>query len=98
MTRRAKRATKPGADDAYLGLIHEFPLRPIRTESELDHAIGMIDSLIDRDHLESGEQDYLDVLGDLVHKYESEHDPIAPLPIRTWFDFSWNRTTWPSPS
>ena len=26
-----------------------------------------------------GEQDYLDVLSDLVHKYEGEHDPIAPV-------------------
>ena len=39
----------------------------------------MIDSLITRDDLESGEEDYLDVLGDLVHKYEAKHDPIAPV-------------------
>jgi HTH-type transcriptional regulator / antitoxin HigA len=37
----------------------------------------MIDSLTARDDLDSGEEDYLDVLSDLVHKYEAEHDPIA---------------------
>jgi HTH-type transcriptional regulator / antitoxin HigA len=39
----------------------------------------MIDSLTARDDLDSGEEDYLDVLSDLVHKYEAEHDPIAPV-------------------
>jgi HTH-type transcriptional regulator/antitoxin HigA len=46
----------------------------------LDRAIATIDSLIVRDDLESGEEDYVDVLSDLVHRYEAEHDPIAPVP------------------
>jgi HTH-type transcriptional regulator/antitoxin HigA len=46
----------------------------------LDRAIAVIDSLITRDDLDSGQEDYLDVLSDLVHKYEAEHDPIAPVP------------------
>ena len=45
----------------------------------MDRAIAVIDSLITRDDLDSGEADYLDVLGDLVHKYEAKHDPIAPV-------------------
>jgi HTH-type transcriptional regulator/antitoxin HigA len=66
-------------DTGYLELVRMFPLRPIRSEIELDRAIAMIDSLLARDDLDPGEDDYLDVLGDLVHKYEAEHDPIAPV-------------------
>src|SRR5438105_2973568 len=32
-----------GAEPAYLALIQRFPLRPIRTDAELDAASGMID-------------------------------------------------------
>ena len=42
-----KRPSK--AFDAYLHLVRQFPLRPIRSEKELDRAISMIDSLLDRD-------------------------------------------------
>ena len=33
----------------YLKLIRKFPLRPIRTEEELDRAIVVVDSLVDPD-------------------------------------------------
>jgi|GEM_PF-943729 len=62
-----------GADPAYLTLILRLPLRPIRTHAELDAATCVIDELTDRDDLTVGETDYLDVLGDLVEKYEDEH-------------------------
>jgi HTH-type transcriptional regulator / antitoxin HigA len=62
-----------GADPAYLALIRRFPLRPIRTGAELDAATAIIDELTDRDDLSCTESDYLDVLGDLVEKYEDEH-------------------------
>ena len=80
MARRSKQMVRHGSDDIYLGLVREFPLRPIRSDAELDRAIAMIDSLIARDDLGSGEEDYVDVLGDLVHRYEAEHDPIASVP------------------
>src|SRR5487761_1630180 len=65
--------------DAYLELIQRFPLRPIRSEKELDRAIEIIDALIDREELDEGEKDYLDVLGDLTERYEAEFYPIEPL-------------------
>ncbi|MGC8638855.1 MAG: helix-turn-helix domain-containing protein [Isosphaeraceae bacterium] len=68
-----------GKEDKYLKLVRAFPLRPIRSEAELDHAIEVIDSLLDRDNLDEGEEDYLDVLGDLVYKYEAENDPIQDV-------------------
>ena len=64
-------------EDTYLELVHRFPLRPIRTESELDRAIAVINQLLDRDDLDPGEDDYLDVLGDLVKRYE---DKAYPMP------------------
>lgn len=63
---------------AYLGLVATLPLRPIRSERELDRATKMIDSLLNRARLTKAERDYLDVLTDLVEKYESEAYPAEP--------------------
>jgi HTH-type transcriptional regulator/antitoxin HigA len=65
--------------DRYLELVSAFPLRPIRTDAELVRAIGMIDSLLARGDLHIDEQDYLDVLTDLVEKFEAAEDPFLPL-------------------
>lgn len=67
-----KTAAAIGGDAAYLALIRRSPLRPIRTDAELDAATQLIDELTIRDDLSSAEFDYLDVLGDLVEKYEDE--------------------------
>lgn len=80
MASRSKPVVARGTEDRYLKLVRAFALRPIRSDAELDRAIAMIDSLTDRDDLDPGEEDYRDVLADLVHKYEAEHDPIAPVP------------------
>ncbi len=65
-------------DNRYWELLHHLALRPIRSDEELDRAIAAIDALIDRPELDRDEEDYLDVLSDLVAKYESEHHPIPP--------------------
>lgn len=64
--------------NAYLELVTLLPLRPIRSERESDRAIKMIDSLLDRPKLTKAEQDYLDVLTDLVEKYEIKAHPAQP--------------------
>ena len=71
---------------AYLKLIRRFPLRPIRSDEDLDRAIAMVDALGARiKDLTPDERDYLDVLADLVEKYETERypepevDPIAMI-------------------
>ena len=61
---------------SYLRLIRRFPLRPIQSQAELDRAAAVIDELLDRDDLDPAEQDYLDVLGDLVERFEDEAQPI----------------------
>jgi HTH-type transcriptional regulator / antitoxin HigA len=67
------------AGDRYVDLVRQVPLRPIRSETELDRAIAMIDTLLDQDKRTGDEEDYLDVLSDLVEKYEDEHDPMPPV-------------------
>jgi len=37
-----------GVDRAYLSLIRRFPLRPLRTDAELDAATAIIEELTDR--------------------------------------------------
>ncbi len=65
--------------DPYLALVGRFPLRPIRSNKELDAAVQMVDSLLDRKKLSSEEEDYLEVLGDLIERYETEEHPVAPV-------------------
>ncbi len=76
MSTRMRGARKPR--DTYFDLVKLFPLLPIGSERDLDRAIALVDSLLDRDDLDPDEQGYLDVLSDLVERYEEEHHPIAP--------------------
>ncbi len=67
-----KRGSGSG-DLAYLALIKRFPLRTIRSNADLETASRIVDELVVRDDLSKPESDYLEVLGDLVEKYEDEH-------------------------
>ena len=49
------RALYGKTEDQYLNLVRKFPLRPLRTEADLESAIGVIDTLIDRPALTSAE-------------------------------------------
>jgi HTH-type transcriptional regulator / antitoxin HigA len=66
-------------EGGYLALIRELPLRPIRSETELDRAIAMADALSDREALAPDEHDYLLVLSSLIEKYEDERYPIPAV-------------------
>lgn len=60
---------------AYDRLIKRFPLRPIRDDKQNEQAAEIYDKLIDRsDSLSPAERDYLEVLTDLIAKYESKWD------------------------
>lgn len=67
---------RPAITGSYLALIRHFPLRPITTEAELDQATAVIHSLLDHDR-DPAEDDYLDVLSDLIERYEDKYHPIA---------------------
>jgi transcriptional regulator with XRE-family HTH domain len=68
--------------ERYLTLIRELPLRPLRSEPELDRAIAMVDALSDRGGLAADETDYLLVLAGLIERYEDIHHSI-PEPEAT---------------
>ena len=81
---RAKSAAKSPsgnpapADPAYLRLVRQYPLRPIRDPDDYGAAAAMLDRLVLRDDLGRGESDYLAVLTDLVEDYDRKHFPPAP--------------------
>ena len=64
--------------ETYLALIRTFPLRPLRSEAELDEAMAILDALVDKDTLTAAEADYLAVLSDLVEQYEADAHPMPP--------------------
>lgn len=74
---KATTPPRPARKDKYLTLIQQFPLRPLRSARDLDEAVAMIDSLLDKP-LDADERDYLSVLSNLVERYESEHEQIKP--------------------
>ncbi len=73
------RAAQSGPGASYLRLIRRLPLRPLQTAADLDRAVTLIDELLDRKDLDSGEQDYLDVLGDLIERYEEMSCPMPAV-------------------
>ena len=72
-----------GRQDLYLKLIHQFPLRPIRLDKELDEATLVLDSLTGRlDTLAAEERDYLAILPDIVERYEDQTIPVEAVSDR----------------
>jgi HTH-type transcriptional regulator/antitoxin HigA len=59
----------------YTELIRDFPLRPIRSETQLRAAVAVIDSLAFRGNRDEDEDDYLAVLSVLVEEYEARVHP-----------------------
>jgi HTH-type transcriptional regulator / antitoxin HigA len=60
--------------DEFLELVQKFPLKPIRTQEQLEAAHAVIDELtrIPEEKLSSDQSDYLEVLGDLTLAYEQK--------------------------
>ena len=56
------------AQETSLALIRTFPLRPLRSEAELDEATMVLDALVVKDTLTAAQADYLAVLSDLVEQ------------------------------
>ena len=59
----------------YAGLVRMLPPRPIHDKVDLANATEIIDAMAGHD-LTRDQEDYLDVLSDLVAKYEDEQSPI----------------------
>ena len=60
----------------YLELINLHPLRPIRSDEELDRAVALVDELLNLKERTPDEADYLEILGDLIERYENEAHPV----------------------
>jgi len=59
------------ADD-YLDLVRRFPLRPLRSDREMKEAGKILDELIGRADLTTGQKDYLEGIVHFVRAYEDE--------------------------
>ncbi len=78
MATATKNRFKGKVRDAYLELILKFPLTSIRSDEDLEAAQKVIDQLLGKGKLLSGEVLYLDALSDLVAAYEDQHYSIPP--------------------
>ncbi len=76
-TRHARSRRAPG--EAYFELVRRFPLRVIETDQELVRARTRLNELLDRDKLHRDAGDYLDILGDVIERYERAHHPSPPV-------------------
>jgi len=63
---------------SYLALCREWPLRPIRSGSDYDLAVAVLQRLVVRgeEDLDAGERDYLEMLELAIERYDDEHYPI----------------------
>ena len=59
----------------YAGLVRLLPPRPIHDKADSANATEMIDALAGHD-LTPDQEDYLDLLSDLVSKYEEDRSPL----------------------
>jgi len=65
--------------NAYRRLLERFLLRPIENGQELAEATALAEELFDRPKLLPEEQQYLEVLGDLIMAYEDKICPIRDV-------------------
>jgi HTH-type transcriptional regulator/antitoxin HigA len=65
-------------EEAYVALIHTFPLISIRDTAHLADALTVIDRLIAQPQRSAAEELYLGALTDLVETYENAHVVIPP--------------------
>jgi HTH-type transcriptional regulator / antitoxin HigA len=75
--RPAPPRSAPG--ERYFELVRRFPLRAIETDQELERARNLLNELLDRDQLDLDADDYLDILGDVIERYERVHHPLPPV-------------------
>jgi HTH-type transcriptional regulator/antitoxin HigA len=65
--------------NSYIELLQKFPPRPIKSEAEFLAVQEVIDKLLDSGEITPEKQDYINVLGILVHEYEEKHVSIPDL-------------------
>lgn len=63
----------------YLDLINNFPPRIVRNEEDFIATQKQIYKILDRENISEDEQEYLNLLGVIIHDYEEEWEPIPRL-------------------
>lgn len=63
----------------YTNLLISFPPRPIKSEEDLEKTQVIVNSLLDKGKLTEEEEDYLFVLGMLIHEYEEKQDLVPDI-------------------
>lgn len=74
------RATHPRTKivpNTYAALIALFPLRPLHDEVDYDNALEAAEMLVGLTNLTEDQANYLDVLADIIQKYEAKHHAIG---------------------
>ena len=66
-------------DTSYIALLTSFPPRPIKDEEDFEKIQTVVDSLLDKGELTESEEDYLNLLGILIHEYESKQDLVPDI-------------------
>jgi HTH-type transcriptional regulator / antitoxin HigA len=75
VARRPKARKIRAADDDYLALIAELPLRPLESASEYKIAQSIMDRLIGRPDVSTGQRDYVAALARFMGEYERQKYP-----------------------
>lgn len=65
--------------EQYICLLQTFPPRPIKSEEDFFAVQSVIDDLIDSPEMTQEQQDYLNILGMLVHEYEEQNINIPDI-------------------
>lgn len=73
------RMIRRSSDSEYRRLVQDFPPRPIRNEAELTETEERISELLAVRDRSAAQEDYLDLLSQLVRTWEDEHVEIPPL-------------------
>jgi antitoxin component HigA of HigAB toxin-antitoxin module len=74
---RTKRRKSKALPATYAELIALFPLRPLHDEVDYDNALEMAEVLVGSAGLSEDQADYLDVLADIIQKYEGRRHAVC---------------------
>lgn len=69
----------PHNTTSYIELLNSFPPRPIKSEKEFEKTQAVVDNLLDKGELTEEEEDYLNLLGMLIHEYEEQQDLVPDI-------------------
>ena len=60
----------------YAELVAQFPLRPLHDEVDYDNALEVAEALVGLVDVSEDQADYLDVLTDIIQKYEARRHSV----------------------